>query len=45
MKKEDRQKVFEKFGGRCAYSGTKLESDWQVDHVKPIVRKQTISKI
>jgi len=38
MKKADRQKVFEKFGGRCAYSGTKLENDWQVDHVKPIIR-------
>jgi len=35
MKKADREKIFNKFGGRCAYSGTALESDWQVDHVIP----------
>lgn len=33
MKKSDRQKVFEKFGGRCAYTGKPLEKDWQVDHL------------
>lgn len=26
------------FNGLCAYSGTPLEEDWQVDHVKPIIR-------
>lgn len=26
------------YGGLCAYSGTPLEDDWQVDHVKPIIR-------
>ena len=30
-----RQKVYNKFNGRCAYSGTKLEDDWQVDHIIP----------
>lgn len=30
MKKRD--KVKEKFGGRCAYCGSLLEHDWQVDH-------------
>jgi len=24
-----------KFNGLCAYSGTPLEDDWQVDHIKP----------
>jgi hypothetical protein len=27
-----------KYGGRCAYSGTILEDDWQVDHLEPILR-------
>lgn len=31
----DRVAVFEKFNGKCGYSGTKLESDWQVDHLFP----------
>lgn len=29
----DRNVVYNKFGGRCAYSGTMLEDDWQVDHL------------
>lgn len=35
ISKELRQKVYEKYGGRCAYSGTLLEDDWQVDHLTP----------
>jgi len=30
MKKRDRIKA--KYGGKCAYCGTVLEEDWQVDH-------------
>jgi 5-methylcytosine-specific restriction endonuclease McrA len=30
-----REKVKNKYGGRCAYSGTILEDDWQVDHLIP----------
>lgn len=30
-----REKVYNKFGGKCAYSGTHLEDDWQVDHLIP----------
>jgi hypothetical protein len=33
--KMDRQKIFEKFGGKCAYSGTDLKDDWQIDHMEP----------
>lgn len=33
-----RERIYNKFGGRCAYSGTPLEPDWQIDHVKPIIR-------
>lgn len=36
MTKRDRIK--QKFDGLCAYSGTPLEGDWQIDHLKPVVR-------
>lgn len=35
MNKTDRQKVFDKYGGRCAYTGKELPADWQVDHIVP----------
>lgn len=38
ISKKDREIIKNKFGGKCAYSGTELEDDWQVDHIKPIVR-------
>lgn len=37
-KKGDRQKVFDKYGGRCAYCGCELNKRWNVDHVEPVVR-------
>lgn len=37
--KELRQRIYNKFGGLCAYSGTHLEDDWQIDHVKPVIRR------
>jgi hypothetical protein len=40
ISKKDRETIKNKFGGRCAYSGTVLEDDWQVDHVDPLVRCQ-----
>jgi hypothetical protein len=33
--KVDRQLIFNKFGGKCAYSGTELKDDWQIDHIIP----------
>jgi 5-methylcytosine-specific restriction endonuclease McrA len=30
-----RKLIFDKFGGKCAYTGTDLKDDWQVDHIKP----------
>lgn len=37
ISKKTRQKVYEKFGGRCAYCGRKIEyKDMQVDHLIPI---------
>ena len=38
MTKELREKVGEKYNGLCAYSGTPLEDDWQVEHIKPLRR-------
>lgn len=38
MKKSDRELIRMKFNNRCAYSGTILEPDWQVDHIKAIIR-------
>ncbi len=36
MKKADRQKVYEKYNGKCAYCGADLEyKDMQVDHIVP----------
>jgi hypothetical protein len=33
MTKEKRLKVYQKYGGLCAYTGKPLSDDWQVDHV------------
>ncbi len=35
MTKKLRQLVYDKFGGRCAYTGQPLDEKWQVDHVSP----------
>lgn len=38
ISKKNRELIRLKFGGRCAYSGTPLEDDWQVDHIEPLIR-------
>jgi hypothetical protein len=41
MKKSDRLKVFNKFGGRCSYCGCELpERGWHLDHLLPVNRLQ-----
>jgi hypothetical protein len=35
ISKKDREIIKNKFECRCAYSGTILKDDWQIDHVKP----------
>lgn len=35
MKKADRQRVFEMYGGKCAYTGKPLDDKWQIDHIEP----------
>ena len=34
----ERKRVYEKFGGRCAYCGTELKKGWHIDHIRPINR-------
>lgn len=38
MNKKERQLVFNKFGGKCAYCGCELQKGWHVDHLEPIYR-------
>ncbi len=40
MKKKDRELIYNKYGGRCAYCGVDLERKWQLDHIEPIVRRR-----
>lgn len=37
--KADRQKIFDKFNGHCAYCGCELQKGWHVDELKPCKRK------
>ena len=30
--------IFNKYGGRCAYCGCKLQDKWHIDHLEPIRR-------
>jgi hypothetical protein len=39
MKKADRQRIFDKYDGRCAYCGCGLEKSWHVDEIEPCRRK------
>jgi hypothetical protein len=38
ISKKNREIVKNKFGGKCAYTGTELLPDWQVDHVNAVRR-------
>lgn len=38
MSKKDRQKIFEKYRGRCAYCGCELTKGWHVDEINPVRR-------
>ena len=35
MTKNERQIVFNKYGGKCAYCGCELQKGWHVDHIEP----------
>ena len=36
--KKDREIIYNKYDGRCAYCGCKLEKGWHVDELKPVRR-------
>ncbi|GAB3272630.1 HNH endonuclease signature motif containing protein [Larkinella harenae] len=36
--KKDREMIFSKFGGKCAYCGCDLPKNWHVDELLPCVR-------
>lgn len=38
--KKQREIIKQKFDGLCGYSGTLLEDDWQIDHIRPIIRNK-----
>ncbi len=38
LRKSQREALFQKFGGRCAYCGQPLGDKWHADHIEPIVR-------
>lgn len=33
----DRQRIFNKYGGLCAYTGKPLDDLWQIDHMEPLI--------
>lgn len=40
MKKSDREKIFRKFNGKCAYCGCELQKGWHVDEIEPVRRNK-----
>jgi len=38
ISKKNREVIRLKLDGKCAYTGTPLKDDWQIDHVVPILR-------
>lgn len=40
MNKKDRQIVFDKYAGRCAYCGCELTKGWHVDEIEPVRRNK-----
>mgnify|MGYP005750902535 CR=1 FL=1 len=39
-----RERIYQKFNGLCAYSGTPLEDDWEMDHMEPVIRHLVTGK-
>lgn len=44
MTAANRQKVFDKYGGRCAYCGCELQKGWHVDEIEPVRRFKSYVK-
>lgn len=39
-KKQQRELIFNKYNGRCAYCGTELQKGWHVDEIEPVRRNR-----
>ena len=37
-RKQEREYIYNKYDGHCAYCGEKLKEGWHVDHMWPLVR-------
>lgn len=40
MTKKNRQLIFNKYNGRCAYCGCELQKGWHVDEIEPVRRNR-----
>ncbi len=40
MNKKEREIVYSKCGGKCAYCGCELQKGWHVDHIIPLRRNE-----
>jgi len=38
MKKKERELIFNKYDGKCAYCGCELQKGWHVDEIEPVRR-------
>ena len=45
MNKKERELVYNKCNGRCAYCGCELQKGWHVDHINPIRRNESDENI
>ena len=43
-KQKDREIIFNKYGGNCAYCGCKLQKGWHVDELLPVRRNYKYNK-
>ena len=35
ISRKDREIIFGKYGGKCAYCGCELQKGWHIDHIEP----------
>lgn len=45
MTKNERQIVFDKYGGKCAYCGCELQKGWHVDHIEPAFHNWSVDDV
>jgi hypothetical protein len=44
MKKQNRQLIFDKYKGKCAYCGCELTKGWHIDEIEPVRRNHVYNK-